>query len=332
MGLLSNIVASYLVEDLLEESFLGIPFSIWLILALLSITAISGYILVLTPEVTRAAIYTNIMVDDVGKCMHFSPHAPWAVQYAELLWKTLKKDGSPLAKNIIGNLKNAGSDSLTFDLIEHLIFQVLSGFEPFWASPKAKSYGYPSWPRRLGEIAKFRPSTVYVFSKRQAEDLGMSRIFRRVLGILKKDYEYKNFDRILHKNEITQHFLGSTSLEQVKSPENWLTFTPKGTDISIQYKEHERIIKLSNYYNTICLTLRKEAVGMGLPYGIRIREKNYDRRKYSSVDFRIDMQVSFSRLLSIHPSIDDYHNWARLVLEKLVANFSLSRREIIEGG
>jgi len=40
--------------------------------------------------------------------------------------------------------------------------------------------------------------------------------------------------------------------------------------------------------------------------------------------------ASFSRWLSIHPKVDYYHNWARLVIEKLVANFALRREEFIQ--
>jgi len=51
---------------------------------------------------------------------------------------------------------------------------------------------------------------------------------------------------------------------------------------------------------------------------------------HACTDFRIDYKATFSRLLSIHPKIDDYHNWANLVFRKVAANFSLPRKGIIE--
>ena len=318
MGILSNIIASYLVGDILYENIFGVPIGAWLILTFLVITAIVSYTLVLTPEVTQTAIYANFMVNRHKNCLHLSPYGPWAIQFAELLWKALEKDSSPLAKQIIKNLHKADADTLTFDLLEHLIFQVLSGFHIFWASSKIKSYGYPTWPRRLGEITEFRPSTIYLFSKKQE--------VRQQEG----DFEYKDCHSILERNQIVKHFLGVTQLEKFRTPSNWLLFTPKGTKISIHHKTHERTIRFYDCLCTVSITVRKESVGAGLPYGIRIKEKNYNEKKYFSTDFRIDVTTSFSRLLPIHPKVDDYHNWTQLILEKLIANFCLSRKGIIE--
>jgi len=322
MGVLSNIIASYLVGeylvgDMLNEIIFGVRLGTWLIVTLLLITAIVIYNLVLTPEVTQVRIYTNIMVNEVKNCIHLSPYAPWAIQWAELIWSALDKDGSPLAKQIIQRLHGSDSDALSLDLIEYLIFQVLSGFDIFWASGKMKSYGYPTWPRRLGEITEYRPSTIYKFKKKHKEEKH-------------DDFETKDLHSVFEKNPIAKHFLGDTSLSTYQTPLNWLVFTPKGTEISIQRNTHIRTIRLSNWYCTINLAIRKESVGTGLPYGIRIKEKNYNEKEYFTTDFRIDVSTSFSRWLSIHPRIDDYHNWKRLIFEKLVANFCLSRRGVIE--
>ncbi len=129
MGILSNIIASYLTPHILGKSFLCIPVSIWLTLISFAFTAIVSYLLILTPEVKQAAIYTNVMVDRKGPCVHNSVFAPIAIQVAEILWEALKKDKPTLAKKIVKNLHNSGSDALSLDLIEYLVFQILSGFD-----------------------------------------------------------------------------------------------------------------------------------------------------------------------------------------------------------
>lgn len=309
MGLLLNILASYLS--------IGVSVAI---LALLLITVVATYTLILTPKVRQVAIYANLMVNRYSECIHFSASAPLAIQYAELLWKALAKDGSPLTGRILKNLHRSESDALSLDLIEYLVFLVvLSGFEVFWASGTIKSYGYPTWPSHLGEVPRFRPSTIYVIFTKETE-----------AGPKERQFEYKDIRPMIQGNQLVEHFLGDTSLERIYSPRNWLIFTPKGTQISIQRTGRERIIRLSNRYSTISLNIVKASVGAGLPYGIRIKEKEYDEKRFFTTDFRIDFKASFSRLLSLHPRMDDYYNWTHLILRKLVANFSLSRKGVIE--
>lgn len=317
MGLLSNVLASYLTPNILGKSFLYVPVSIWLILASLAFTTIASYLLILTPEVKQAAIYTNVMVNRNNRCVHYSEFAPLAIQYAEKLWKALEKDKPSLAKQVLENLHNSGSDALSLDLIEYLIFLILSGFDLFWASGKLKSYGYPTFPSHLGDIPRYQPSTIYTTKEIKEEPE-------------EEQFEYKNLVPVVEENRFIQHFLGKTSLDRIYTPGNWLLFTPKGTRISVNRTGHKRIIKLSNCYSTISIDITKSSVGTGLPYGIRIKEKSYDEKRFFTTDFRIDHKATFSRLLSIHPKIDDHHNWANLVFRKLVANFSLPRKGIIE--
>jgi len=322
MGLLSNILASYLS--------IGVSVAI---LALLLITVVATYTLILTPKVRQAAIYTYLMVERDArvpgalgsKCVHFSVFAPLAIQRVELFWKALAKDGSPLAESILEGLHRSESDALSLDLIEYLVFLVvLSGFEPFWASGTIKSYGYPTWPYRLGEVTGLRPSTIYSIEEIKPEPKILARL-RQFTQL-----EYRDLRPVTQGNQLMEHFLGNTSLEHIYSPRNWLLFTPKGTQISVQRTGRERILRLSNRYSTVSLSITKSAVGAGLPYGIRIKEKGYDEKRFFTTDFRIDFKASFSRLLSLHPRMDDYYNWTHLILTKLVANFSLSRKGVIE--
>ena len=333
MGILSNIVASSLSIEVLRTRILYVSLATWLVLALFLVTVVATYLLILTPKGRQVAIYTNLMVDRDprvsgalgAKYIHSSVFAPLAIQRAELLWRALAKDGSPLADQILEDLHKSESDGLSLDLVEYLIFHVvLSGFEPHWASGIIESYGYPTYPQRLGEIPRIRPSTIYSVEDIKPEPRILTRL-RQFTQI-----EYRDLRPVIKGNQFVKHFLGSTSLEMVYSPRNWLLFTPKGTRISVQRTGRERTIRLSNRYSTISLSVTKSSVGLGLPYGIRIREKNYDERSFFTTDFRIDFKTHFCRLLSFHPKIDDYDNWTRLMLRKLVVGFSLSRKGVIE--
>lgn len=333
IGLLSNILASYLSIEVFRTNILGVSVAIWLALAFFLITLATTYFLILTPKVKQIAIYTNLMVTKDArvpgalgaKSIYFSVFAPLAIQHAELLWKALVKDKSPLAEHILQNLHKSESDALSLDLIEYLIFQwVLSGFEPEWASSVIKSYGYPTWPHRFGEIPRFRPSTIYSIEEIKPEPKILARLRQFTQS------EYRDLRPVIEGNQLIEHFLSNTSLNHINSPRNWLLFTPKGTQISVQRTGRQRIITLSNRYSTISLNITKSSVGTGLPYGIRIKEKEYDKKSFFTTDFRIDLKAHLSRLLSFHPKIDDYDNWTQLILRKLVANFSLSRKGLFE--
>ncbi len=316
IGLISNIVASYLAAF----NFFGVSVGLWLIPILISLTLVSVYMILYPKETTKTAIYTNLMVDKIKNCMHLSPYSPFGVQYAELFWKALEQDKSKYADEILIKLHNSDGDKLEFDFVECVVFLILSGFEPFWASSKIEYYGYPTSPRRLGEENRFSASTVYRIQKDEVEHEDMLNF---------KNIEFRNLQPILENNQIVKHFLGSTSLDWVYKPDNWSIFTPKGTQISIEYKKYSRIIHFSHRYFTISLSITKNSVASGLPYGISIKEPNYSEKQFFTTDFRMDFQASFSSLLLIHWRRDDYYNWVRLLRQKLVASFALDKTAFI---
>jgi hypothetical protein len=310
IGLISNIVASYLAT----YSFYGLSVGVWLVPILILLVSLSVYMILYPKEVNEVAIYTNLMVDKKMNCIHLSPYSPFGVQHAELFWKALEQDKSPYANQILTQLHNSDSNKLELDFIECVAFLILSGFEPLWASHKIKYYGYPTYPSHLGEVSRLSDSTIYRIQKDEVE-------FGNLLNF--KNLEFRNLLPLLENNQVVKHFLGNTSLDRVYKPDNWLIFTPKGTQISIEYKKHCRIIHFSHRYFTTSLTISKNSVASGLPYGIRIKEPNYDEKRYFSADFRMDFQASFSRLLLIRWGRVDYYNWVRLLRQKLVASFAL---------
>jgi hypothetical protein len=333
MGLVSNILASYLSIEVFKMNIFGVSVAIWFAIVLCVLTVVATYFLILTPKVKQVAIYTNLMVKRDprlpgalgAECIYSSDFAPLAIQRGELLWKALVKDVWSLADSLLENLHKSESDALSLDLIEYLVFEiVLSGFEAEWASGTIKSYGYPTFPiRGLGEVIRIQPSTIYSIEEKPAP---------KILAMLTghTQFEYKSLRPVVEGNQLVEHFLGNTSLNYIHTPGNWWLFTPKGTQISVKREGRERIIKLSNCYATITLNIKKEGVGSGLPYGVRIKEKEYNSRSFFTTDFRIDFKAHFSRWLLLHPKIDDYDNWTQLVFKKLVANFSLSRKGVIE--
>jgi len=313
IGLISNIVASYLAT----YSFYGFPVGVWLVPILILLVLLSVYVILYPKEVNQVAIYANLMVDKKMNSMHLSPYSPSGVQYAELLWKALEQDKSPYANQILTQLHNSDSNKLELDFIECVTFLILSGFEPFWASSKIGYYGYPTgYPIHLGEVSRFSDSIIYRIQKDEVE-------FGDMLNF--KNLEFRNLLPLLENNQVVKHFLGDTSLNWVYKPSNWLVFAPKGTQISIEYKKHGRIIHFTHRYFTTSLTISKNSVALGLPYGIRIKEQNYDEKRYFSADFRMDFQVSFSRLLLVRWGRVDYYNWVRLLRQKLVASFALDK-------
>lgn len=317
IGLISNIVASYLATF----NFSGVSVGLWLIPILILLTFVSVYAILYPKETTKTAVYTNLMVDRIKNCMHLSPYSPFGVQYAELFWEALKQDKFQYADEILRKLHNSDSDKLEFDFVECVVFLILSGFEPFWASSQIEYYGYPTSPSHLGEENRFSDSTVYRFQKDEIKQGSMLNF---------KNIEFRNLQPKLKNNQIVNHFLGSTSLDRIYKPDNWLIFTPKGTQISIEYKNHSRIIHFSHRYFTISLSITKNSVATGLPYGIRIKEPNYNKKQFFTADFRMDFQASFSRLLLIHWRRADYYNWVRLLRQKLVANFALDKTVFIK--
>ncbi len=313
IGLVSNIIASYLATF----TFFGASVGLWLIPILILLTLVSVSTILYPKETTKTAIYTNLAVDRINNCMHLSPYSPFGVQYAELFWKALEQDKSKYADEILIKLHNSDRDKLEFDFVECVVFLILSGFEPFWASGKIENYGYPTNPLRdLGEETRVSASTVYRFQKDDIEHESMLNL---------KDIEFRNLQPKLKNNQIVNHFLGSTSLDEVYKPDNWFLFTPKGTQISVEYKNYSRIIHFSHRYFTISLSMKKNSVARGLPYGIRIKEPKYDEEQFFTTDFRMDFQASFSRWLLMHWRRDDYYNWVRLLKRKLVANFALDK-------
>lgn len=194
-------------------------------------------------------------------------------------------------------------------------------FEPFWASSKIEYYGYPTSPSHLGEESRFSDSMVYRIQKDEIEYGDLLKF---------KNIEFRNLQPILKDNQIVNHFLGKTSLDWVYKPDNWLVFTPKGTQISIEYKKHSRSICFSHRYFSIKLSLVKNSVATGLPYGISIKETNYDEKQFFTADYRLDFEVEFSSWLLIHRRRADYYNWVRLLRQKLVASFALDKTAFIK--
>jgi len=317
IGLVSNIVASYLATF----DFLGVSVGLWLIPALILLTLFSVYTILYPKETTKIAIYTNLMVDRIKNTMHLSPYSPFGVQYSELFWKALEQDKSQYANEILTKLHNSDSDKLEFDFVECVVFLILSGFEPLWASSKIEYYSYPTHLSHLGEENRFSAPTVYRFQKDEIEH-------GNILNF--KSIEFRNLQPKLNDNQIVNHFLGSTCLDRIYKPDNWLIFTPKGTQISIEYKKYSRVIHFLHHYFTVSLSIVKNSVGTGLPYCIRIKEPNYSEKQFFTTDFRMDFQASFSRLLLIHWRRDDYYNWVRLLRQKLVANFAFDKTAFIK--
>jgi len=317
IGLISNIVASYLATF----SLFSVSVGLWLIPILVLLTLVSVYLILYPEEVTKTAIYTNLMVDRIKNCLHLSRYSPFGVQYAELLWKALKQDRSKFADEVLTKLHDSDSDELQFDFVEYVVFLILVGFEPFWASSKIEYYGYSTYPNNLGEEIRLSASNIYRFQKDEIE-------YGKILDF--KDVEFKNLQPILKNNQIINHFLGTTSLNWVYRPSNWLIFAPRGIQISIEHKRHSRTIKFSHRYVTVSISITKHSVSTGLPYGISTKEPDYDEKQFFTTDFRMDFQASFSRLLVIHWRRDDYYNWVRLWRRKLVANLALDKTAIIK--
>jgi hypothetical protein len=243
----------------------------------------------------------------------------------------LYKDNPALGKKLISDLHGTKEKELTLDFIEFLIFLCLSGFEPFWASDTIEYYGYPTMSNIIGENPRFHLSTVY--SLKEIEGTYGIKDFIKSIFNSKEDEidntEYKNLDKIVEKNKISQIFLGTTSLDYIFTPSNWLIFTPKGTTISIKYAKYLRTIILKNPFATIDIAFRENGGGKGLPYGIYKREDKYDPEQFFTADFRIDFSASFSRLLPFHPNNKDYYNWVDLIRRTLIANFALDKEEYI---
>jgi len=317
IGLVSNIIASYLATF----TFFGVSVGLWLFPILILLTLVSVYTILYPKETTKTAIYTNLMIDRINNCMHLSPYSPFGVQYAELFWKTLEQDKSKYAGEILIKLHKSDGDKLEFDFVECVVFLILSGFEPFWASSKIENYGYPTHPSHLGEETRFSASTVYRFQKDAIEHESMLNL---------KDIEFKNLQPKLKNNQIVNHFSGNTSLDRVFKPDNWLIFTPKGTQISVEYKNTSRVIHFSHRYFALSLSIRKNSVATGLPYGIKIKESKYSEEQFFTTDFRMDFQASFSRWLLVHWRRDNYYNWVRFLKQKLVANFALDKTAFIK--
>lgn len=292
IGLISSIVSSYLSTFY----FKGLPIGLLFIPVLALLTIVPVYLIIYPKQTVKTAIYTNFMVDRSNECMHRSPYAPFSVQYAELYWAALKQDKSQKAKDILTNLHDSNGSKLDFDFVESLLFLTLSGFEPYWASSVIEYYGYPTsiFSGQLGEETDYSDSTIYRFQKEatQKDDL-----------LNFKNLKFENLNELLKDNEIISHFLGKTSLMYVYKPNNWLIFAPKGTKISTESKNFSRIIHFTHRYYKANISIQKNYVATGLPYGVRIKEKDYNEQNYFTSDFRLDLEIVFSPWLLI--------NWRR---------------------
>ncbi len=331
VGLISDILASSLAVYIPAIIF-GIPSPYWLTLIIGIVTFGVIYTLILIPKTTHAIIYSNIMVDKGKKCVFASKYSAPSSQLSETLCNALKVDKSHLVNQIIEDLHNFKVNSLSFDLLEYLIIQYcLSGLELFWASKTIKSYGYPTHPSRLGEISHYKPSSIY-FLKNDDSDTPFNLPEEMSLSLKNAECEYKDLRPIIKGNKIMEHFMGKTSLNPIKTPKNLLLVLPKGSEITIdrKSKENQRVIKVFNRYATIYLKITKDSIGLGLPYSVKIKEQNYQEERYFTTNFRIEISVSMSRFFSIFPRIEHYYAWTNLIFKRLVANFALSRKGILE--
>jgi hypothetical protein len=315
IGLISNIVASYLAT----YSFYGISVGVWSIPFLVLLVLVSVYFILNPKVVSKVAIYANLMVDKKNRCLHFSKFSPIGIQRAVQFWKAMEQDKSPYSSQIILQLHQMKGD-LGYDFFESIVFLTLVGFEPFWASNKIRYYGYQTHPSSMGEETNYADSTIFRIQKTNAE-IGSILNF--------KNLEFRDLSEVLKDNQVIKHFLGNSSLDWVLKPDNWMIFTPKGTRISIEHKKLSRVIMFSHRYFTAKLIITENSVALGLPYGIGIKEENYDESRFFSTDFRIDFEVSFSNLLLINWRRGKYYNWSRLLREKLVASLALDKTELI---
>lgn len=288
--------------------------------------------LILNPKKTKVIVYSSMMVDKVKKAVFASRFSTLSNQLSKDLFDALKTDQSPLANQLIEDLHDQKKHTLAFDLLEYLIFvYCLSGFDVFWASKTIKSYGYPNYPRRLGEICYYLPSSVYSLKKIEF-DSSANFLKKIITSLTGGDCDYKDLKPILEGNKIMEHFMGETSLNQIETPHNFLLVLPKGSEISIDRDsmETQRIIKISNRYATINFKIIKFGTSLGLPHPVKIKEKDYDEHRYSTTNFTIEVSVSTSKLFSILPRIEHYYAWTNRIIKKLVANFAYSRKGIIE--
>ena len=229
-------------------------------------------------------------------------------------------------KRIHPKLHNTNGDKLTFDFAEYLIFLTLSSFEPFWAANRIEYYGYPTFPHKLGEENRFSPSTLYRVQNTEIE-------YDDVISL--KLVQCKNLRTVLKDNFFVQHFLGKTTLSFVYKPDNWMIFTPKGTQISITSRNFSREIKFNlvrfhHEFFSITLSIANNGVSKGLPYGISTKEQNYNDEHFFTTDYRIDYQAIFSPILLLYWKRDDYYNWAQLIRQKIIANFALDKTLFIK--
>jgi hypothetical protein len=322
IGLISNIVASYLATF----TFFGISVGVVMIPVLFVLISISVYLILFPRETTKSAIYTNILVDRSKNRLHLSPFSPFAVQHAVLLWEALQTDDPKLASELILKPHNTDSDKFDFDFAEYVILLSFSSFEPFWAASRIEYYGYPTFLHKLGEESRYSPSTLYRIQNQETE-------YADIIGL--KNVQCKNLKPILKDNFYVEHFLGKTSLNWVYKPDNWMIFTPKGTQISINSNKFSREIcfKLVRFHHelfSITLSIRKNSVSRGLPLGISTKEKNYSDVQFFTTDYRIDYQATFSPILLLYWKRDDYYNWAQLIKQKIAANFALDKTPFIK--
>jgi len=319
LGIVTNLISDT-ISVYLNKTFLYISLKYWLLFCLLVSTVVIIYKLILPETKINALVYTSLMVDEKNKTLYHSHYAPWAIRFASsTIWPALEKDNFEYKMDLIKTNKNS---SIPLDFLEHLIFQVLSGFEPFWLSKKIKTYGYTS--RILYDdidrkpLAE-RPSTIYSFKIHDDKDLSA---------------EYKRFVRdvylmdLMKENKITMHLLKS-SLEHVSSPNNWIIMMPMDTSIKVNRERPDyRQIRFINRFVTVDISLSSTGGGIGLPYGIIKHVENYDRSQYSHDDFKIEISVSFSRLLLLSNKMKYYETWIELMMDKIGFSFGYDRSEL----
>ena len=314
-GILSGILSGILAGYFAAPSVGG--YLSWIAGALLFLAAASSYTLVLVPQVVEAAIYINILIDEKAHQIYESRYAPPASQIAALLFKPLLQEDKELAEGLIRDLGRSDPGALAMDLLEYLVFEAISAFDPFWASPRVETFGRPKWSgRALGEKLSYKPSSVL-------------RMVGKKEGDGEKEIKaIKTIDMVdqFKPNRIVAHFFaGTTKLDYVYQPANWMIWVPKRMELTIA-RETARIIMLQDPYAQLTVTLSRASTGIGLPYGISNKESEYNEFNYSTSDFRLDFRFELrklGRIFSFLPMIDSYLNWSDKIKRSLINNFAL---------
>ena len=308
-GTLSSILTSFFFTVPSAASYFP-----WVVAVVLLVAVASTYTLVLIPAVVEAAIYANILIDVRTHQLYESRFAPPASQIAALLFRGLSQEDKGMSDELIQELDRSDNIPLALDFLEYLVFIAISGFDPFWASPRVQSFGRPTWSGRpLGEKLSYRPTSVLTLRKVNDQNDNKNSDGFPIIDI---SGQFQN-------NQIVTHFRGATKLDIIYQPTNWMVWVPKRVRLTIA-RDGNRTILFSDCYAKLTVTLSRAAVGMGLPYGVCNKESEYNEFNFSTSDFRLDFRFelrTIGRIASFLPVIDSYMNWSDKIMRNLVGAF-----------